>query len=375
MDEALRIAQARLAGAKASYGFAFVGPNHSLGIALSRAREATGAVPFVGCSTAGEFDERGLLHGGVVVALVAANESACSAAFASGLKGRAGTLADELSRSEKALREGADARDKRCLTTVLLTDGLAGTAEQLVTELRDKQPSGAQIVGGAAGDEGAFRATYVGAGSRADTDAVAALFVLTKRPWGVGVGHGLRATTKPMKVTRAEKNVVYELDSEPAFQVYKKHAAARGVTLTTANAAPYLIGNELGIHFFDRVTRARAPLSAGADGSLTCAAEIPRGAMVSILDGEPSSMVEAARVAAEESKSRLGGEAALVLVFDCVCRGMILKQGFQQEIDAVRSVFKETPVAGFLTYGEIARHEGNLDGWHNTTAVVVAIPA
>jgi hypothetical protein len=53
---------------------------------------------------------------------------------------------------------------------------------------------------------------------------------------------------------------------------------------------------------------------------------------------------------------------------------MILKDAFQREIDAVRSVFGGVPVAGFLTYGEIARYQGNLDGWHNATAVVAAIP-
>jgi methyl-accepting chemotaxis protein len=71
----------------------------------------------------------------------------------------------------------------------------------------------------------------------------------------------------------------------------------------------------------------------------------------------------------------LGAEPAGVLVFDCICRGMILKDGFQREIDAVRQHFPDVPIAGFLTYGEIARFRGKLDGWHNTTAVVVAIPA
>ena len=46
-----------------------------------------------------------------------------------------------------------------------------------------------------------------------------------------------------------------------------------------------------------------------------------------------------------------------------------------REIDAIRKVFPDTPVAGFLTYGEIARFRGRLDGWHNTTTVVAAIPA
>jgi hypothetical protein len=70
-----------------------------------------------------------------------------------------------------------------------------------------------------------------------------------------------------------------------------------------------------------------------------------------------------------------GGRAAGVLLFDCVCRGMILKDQFQKEIDAVRAVFPDVPIAGFLTYGEIARFKGRLDGWHNTTTVVAAIPA
>jgi methyl-accepting chemotaxis protein len=373
--EAVRAARAGLNGAKASYGFLFAGPHHSLRAALAEARAATGDAHLVGCSTAGEFDHKGLMHGGLVVMLVAADGGASAASFASGLKTNVGRVAEELARSDRQLRDRPDTRDKRHSTTILLTDGLSGTAEKLVVDLRDKLGSGSQIVGGAAGDEGAFKATYVGAGANAETDAAAALHVVTATPWGIGVGHGLRPTTKPMRVTRANANVVYELDGEPAFEAYKRHASDRGVNLTRENAAPYLIGNELGIHFFERIVRARAPLSAGVDGSLSCAAEIPKGAMVSILDGEPASMVDAAKSAAEEARARLGGvQAAGVLLFDCVCRGMILKDAFQREIDAVRSVFGGVPVAGFLTYGEIARYQGNLDGWHNATAVVAAIP-
>jgi alkylated DNA nucleotide flippase Atl1 len=53
---------------------------------------------------------------------------------------------------------------------------------------------------------------------------------------------------------------------------------------------------------------------------------------------------------------------------------MILKDGFQREIDAVRGVVGDVPVGGFLTYGEIASYSGRVESWHNTTAVAVAIP-
>jgi hypothetical protein len=85
----------------------------------------------------------------------------------------------------------------------------------------------------------------------------------------------------------------------------------------------------------DRVARARAPLSVGADGSLTCAAGVRQGSQVAILDGVPKNMVAAARSAAEEAKANLqGAKPAGVLLFDCVCRGMILKDQFQKEIEA-----------------------------------------
>ena len=132
--------------------------------------------------------------------------------------------------------------------------------------------------------------------------------------------------------------------------------AARGIQLTKDNAGSYLIANELGVHFFDSILRARAPLSVGSDGSLTCAAGIPKGSMVTILDGDSTSMVNAAESAAAEAKKNLVGEAAGVLLFDCVCRGMILKQDFRLEIDAVRSVFRDVPIA--LNASPLARECG-----------------
>ncbi len=87
-------------------------------------------------------------------------------------------------------------------------------------------------------------------------------------------------------------------------------------------------------------------------------------------------MVSAAHRAAEEASRNLrGAPASAILLFDCVCRGMILDRAFGREIEAVQTVFPDVPVAGLLTYGEIARFKGRLEGWHNTTAVVVAIPA
>ncbi len=369
-------AASRLRGQKANYGFLFASPGVDLQASMAAVREATGVAELIACTTAGEVTEKKLLHGGVSLMLVAGDVTTQSN-VALGLKRdplkAAGVLLDNL----PATRRAAAAREHRHLTTVLLTDGLTGTAERLVNAMYDANVHGStQIVGGAAGDEGAFKETRIGVNRFVASDAATALHVFSVKPWGVGVGHGLEPTTKQMRVTKAHDNVVVEIDGEPAFAVYERHAAARGIHLTRENASRYLIGNEMGIHFFEKVSRARAALSVDEHGALVCAAEVPKGSMISILDGQSAKMIAAARAAAEQAHARLNGApVAGVLLFDCVCRGMILADAFSSEIEAVRGVFGEVPVAGFLTYGEIARHPRSLDGWHNATAVVVAIPA
>lgn len=373
---ATREARGRLGGATPTYGFLFASPDVDLRAALLAARAAAGGAEIVGCTTAGEFTERGLTHGGAAV-MLAAGEATIQMAFATGLKAAPSQVASKLMEGLAETKKAAAVRDHRHITSVLLTDGLTGTAERAVEAMYDlRVQSASQIVGGAAADESAFKATRVGAQDLIGTDSAAVLHIFGARPWGVGVGHGLEPTTKQMRVTKAHDNVVDEINGEPAFSVYERHAAEKGIKLTHENAPRYMIENELGIHFFEKVSRARAPLFVQPDGSLACAAEVPKGSMVSILAGEPRKMIEAARAAATEAHARLGGaKPAGVLLFDCVCRGMMLGERFSREIEAVRSVFGDVPIAGFLTYGEIARLPAQMDGWHNATVVVAAIPA
>ena len=372
--EATRMALESLAGSKPSFGFVFSSPALSLSECLRTAAGLAKGARLMGCTTAGEFTQRGLIHGGVAVLLVS-TDSPILAHTARGVGASPASVAKALCEGFHPAASAARQKGYVCSTTLTLVDGLSGAGERFVNSMVENTQALHQVVGGAAGDEGKFVATEVGEPERAGTDMAAALHVFSRTPWGIGIGHGLEATTAKMRVTRAKGNVVQEIDGRPAFAVYQGHARERGITLSAASAGEYLIANELGIIVAGKVTRARAPLSVGEDGSLTCAAEVPQGAHVAILDGRPDAMVVAAREAAEEALKHLQGQPpAGVLVFDCVCRGLILKDGFQREIDAVRQVMGEVPVAGFLTYGEIASYSGRIESWHNTTAVVLAIP-
>lgn len=363
-------------GEEPTLGFLFTSSAHPLGAALAAAREVTPGCEFLACHTAGEFTEKGRTTGGVAVLLTTLGPDTFAVDVADGVRADPIGVAKTITSRFSELQSRAARRGAALSTTVLLVDGLAGTGERVVKEVLNHTRLFQQVVGGASGDDGRFKATEVGTSRGAAEDTAAALHVFGRSPWGVGVDHGLRPKTKAMTVTKAQGNVLHEIDRKPAFEVYREYAASKGVELTRENASSFLIGNELGVFFLNELHHARAPVGVGPNGELNLVADIAQGAQVCILDGEPESMVTAAERAAIGARTSLQGvPPAGVLVFDCVCRGMILQDEFQKEIDAVRKSFPDVPVAGFLTYGEIARFRGKLDGWHNTTTVVVAIPS
>lgn len=342
---------------------------------MARGVEVAGC-KLIGCHTAGELTEAGAMRGSVVVLLLASDSLLVHTASASGVHTEPAAVAKGLSMGFGELVKRATSRGLGVSTTVLLTDPLGGTAESLVKELLANTRLFQQLVGGAAGDDGQFRVASVGGPTVAGPNVAAAAHVFDAKPWGVGVDHGLTSDTGPVTVTRANGTVVHELDGRPAFEVYRNYAATQGVALGPGNAAAFLATHPLGVLFLDQLRSVRAPMAVGQKGALHLLAELGPGAQVTVLHSEPGSLAAACGRAAAQAKESLGGvKVAGVLVFDCVCRGLMLGREFQQEIDAVRGVFPETPIAGFLGYGQVARYRGKLDGWHNAVVVVVAIPA
>ncbi len=193
--------------------------------------------------------------------------------------------------------------------------------------------------------------------------------------WGAGVEHGLEVVSPRMTVTKATGNLVTEIDGQPALSVYRKFAEQRGIELTADGMGQFLIEHELGVLLFEQVVRVRAPIRVEPNGALFFAGEVPEGSNVCIVHGQPKAMTEGAAFAARTAKEELGkSEAAGVLIFSCICRGITFGDRYDEEIAAIREVFPEAPLAGFLSYGEVARSAGKLDGYHNNTIVVVAIP-
>jgi hypothetical protein len=371
----LRSSLASLKG-KPNVGILFASPKHDLRKALAVASETLPGTPIVGCSTAGELTDRGPTHGGMAAMLIASDELSCSLKLAHGISRDHGHAAEVLCSELERLGRASVERGFSHSTTMLLADTLTSPAEWLVNSMRKLGKPHHRIIGGAPGDDGALQKTWVGVPGDVDVDAAVALHMFSRQPWSIGVEHGLRPVTQKKTVTKASGPVIQEIDGKPAYHMFEEYIREHNLKVPVDKRMEFVIRNELGVFFLDDVCKVRAIHQVRDDGALVSTGEIPPGSSICIVTSDSDALIAASTRAAQEARQGLkGARAAGVLVFSCFCRTLILGNEFKREIEAIAAVFPETPIAGFVTYGEIARFSGRLDGYHNTTVVVAALPA
>jgi methyl-accepting chemotaxis protein len=121
--------------------------------------------------------------------------------------------------------------------------------------------------------------------------------------------------------------------------------------------------------------KVRAPLAPQPGGGILFATPMEEGTVFHIMESDGSAQIESALVAATRAREALGGtRVAGALVFDCICRKLILEDSFGGMLRQVSESLGGAPLAGFETYGEIAMNSGDMSGFHNTTCVVLAFP-
>jgi hypothetical protein len=324
----------------------------------------------VGCSSAGEFS--GCYNGSSSVSVMAirSDDMVFNAALGYDVKASRELAVQQL--LPAFTTSGYDAYPYR--SALVLSDVLAGFADDLIHSITVETGGLFQLFGGGAADDAKFNQTHVFYGREAASDAVVALGILSKKPLGIGVKHGWVSSSKPMRVTEAEGLRIVSINAVSAADVYEQHATENGGSFNRADPLPYFLQNVIGIDTGDGF-KIRVPLSINDDGSITCASEVPAGATICIMGTSANSSVEAARHAAKAALDGLGGnEFAGSLVFDCAATRLRLGTEFGKELDSIAEVLGSDNFAGCNTYGQIARAEGQFNGFHNCTAIVCAIP-
>ena len=188
--------------------------------------------------------------------------------------------------------------------------------------------------------------------------------------------HGWRKVGEPVLVTRSGGNRVYTLDDRPALDVYlERHGAPEETRTDEAAFNAFAITRPLGLS--RRSAEEGVRLVAGADfeeRSLSMIAEVPQDGLAWFMGGDEESVLGATDRACAAALGAIGDRRPLgLLTFDCAARrGVLGDEGIVREIERVTRQADGAPVAGFYSYGEIARTSG-VSGFHNQTIVVLAV--
>ena len=325
----------------------------------------------VGSSSAGEFTGKARGEGTACALALRSDEILTSA----GLGRQVTTNRGQAARDVIAGFKGLDAHEFPYRTALIMTDALAGHADDLVEELTLLTAGKYQFAGGGAGDDAHFSKTHVFHGTDAFTDAVVGLELLSRKPIGIGVGHGWTPAGPALRVTEVRGARLVGLNGVPAVEAFEQHASSTGQRLDRENPLPFFLHNILGIDT-GAGHRLRVPLAIDADGAVHCAAEIPQGARVHIMKTTAESAVAAARRATEAAVQALGPEKpGAALFFDCVATRLRMGDVFGFELASVADTLNTSNLVGCNTYGQIARAEGQFGGFHNCTAVVLVLPS
>jgi hypothetical protein len=348
----------------------FCSDSYDLEQLLGGIRAGSGDVPLIGCSTAGEIATSGPGDASVVVTAIGGPGFQVTTAAATGASSR---LREAGAEAASCLEEVGSAEHRVLL---VLTDGLAGDQQEIVRGAYSVVGAGVPLVGGCAGDDLRMKATFQLHGADVLSDAVVAAALVSDAPFGIGVRHGWRRVGEPMLITRSEGTRVHEIDDRPALDVYLERLDVPAEAHTDPEAfTRFAQTHPLGLAARRGEEHVRFIGEADFDErSLVCIAQVPQGGRAWLMEGDDDSVLDATDAACQDALAALDGHAPLgVLAFDCIARrGILGDEGIRSEIGRVARNAQNAPVAGFYTYGEIARTHG-VSGFHNQTLVVLAV--
>lgn len=301
-----------------------------------------------GCTTAGEISSEGVSDQSCVV---------------TALHFEKGTRVIE---SSARLLDMADSQDaghlmgsqlpKPDLRAVLVFgQGVAINGSAMIQGLALALGDDIPIVGGLAGDAAAFKETWVLGSGGVRSDQLVCLGLYGQH---LSFAHGSFGGWAPFgparRVTHSENNVLFELDGEPALEIYKRYLGdyardlpASGLLFPFAmlgedHSAVGLIRTILGV---DEAT-----------GSLTLAGEIDPNGYLKLMHSSTDKLVDGAESAAEAASQMLNnpGQSVAILV-SCVGRKLVMGNRVDEEVEAVGDVFgSKATLTGFYSYGEIS---------------------
>jgi len=381
--EAARIAVNNMRGERIDLAIAFSSIDLAYPILMKVLSASLGHVPIIGSSGAAIISNQGIHKHGLVVMLLSFSSGVYfNTAFVREIKAKTSLNAGrEL--GEKLL---SGFKDIRRVISITFSDGLMDEGSNFINGLQERLGKSFPLAGASASDNMRFLKTYVYFNQDIFNDGAVGLILGGKLNFGLGIKHGWKPLGKPRTVTKAQGNVVYEIDGQPAVRIYEEYLD-RNITQLRKELKRISILYPLGMYLTGEAEYLlRNILSIENNGSMRLQGNISEGSLIRLMIGTKESCLEATLQATQEAKVGLSSKLAVfetkkmnnfALVFDSISRYMLLRRDAERELEIIRKGLGEnTPLIGLYTYGEQAplmavSYQGQAY-FHNQTVAILA---
>lgn len=254
----------------------------------------------------------------------------------------------------------------------VLSDGLLINGSQLTKGI-NKINNFTTVTGGMAGDGARFESTYVIANDiPKQRNLVAIGFYGEHLSIQSGCFAGWSEFGASRNITKSIGNVLYEIDNEPALDLYKKYLGEYASDLPNSGLRfPLSIKEKEGSH---EVIRTLLGINE-EERSITFAGDVPMGYKARLMKPNINELIDGAGQAAQAIQQH-NDNTALGLIVSCVGRKIVMNQLIEEELEIMQEVLgNHTFLTGFYSYGEIAPFEDDLTHCqlHNQTMTLTVI--
>jgi len=320
----------------------------------------------IGASTAGEIYQDELYEGSLVVSVLKFEKTQ--------LRHSICTLISPENSFEDGVNIAQDLYDDALKGIFILSDGLNANGSKLTEGLSSIIPPHIPVTGGLAADDDKFEQTWILIDKKPMSGFVCAVGLYGEN---VHIAHASKGGWDKLAieriVTKSKNNVLYELDKQPALEIYKRYLGEKAEGLP---ATGLLFPLELRDEINSTESKVRTILAVDEEEqSITFAGDIPEGSHVTLMKANYNRIIDGASEAAESlNLQNYNDEPILSLAISCVGRRLVLKSRVEEELEAILEVVpSKTKQIGFYSYGEISPLASGKCDLHNQTMTLTLI--
>ena len=348
--------------------FVFTSPRYDLQRLLDGIRSVTGDAHLIGATGSGEIMRDSYMAFGMGVGVMVLSGGNYRYGVAS-----ADNIWDNLTETGQTIARAAreQAGPAKHGAVVLMADCLSGNLQLLFNGVYRVTGPRIPIVGGAAGDEMKFVATYVFHDDKVVEKGAVALWIASDEPLDIITRHGWDPIGVPLLVTRAEGVDIMELDGRPAASVYEEQLGIAPGELDAKNFWDTSVNHPLGLMQSDGTFIIRAARAKSESGHLRIQGCVPQaGSAVQVMASSRDKLLAVTEEVGALVHKRDG--IGVLLAFSCAARAMLLGERTPEESQRLQEAAGEVPSFGIYCCGEFARTSGVL-GTHNCTLTALAL--